>query len=162
MQSHELLREVFKETSPKQVADDLSLSLSMIYKWAQPSEEGGSGALNPLDRIEQLLQCTKDERIAQWVAERAGGFYIENPEAHWPHPFFLIPATNEVVQEFADLLSVVAMAASDNHISRKESETIRGRWEKLKSLTEGFVQCCEQGNFRKLGEALAHEVGKPK
>ena len=66
------------------------------------------------------------------------------------------------VQEFADLLSVVAMAAADNHISKKESEAIRGRWEKLKSLTEGFVQCCEQGNFRKLGEVLAKDDGKSK
>jgi len=32
MQSHELLREVFQQTSAKQVAADLDLSLSTIYK----------------------------------------------------------------------------------------------------------------------------------
>ena len=81
MQSHELLREVFQETSPKQVADDLSLSLSMIYKWAQPSDEGGSGTQNPLDRIEQLLQCTKDDRVAQWVAQESDIYFMDEPFA---------------------------------------------------------------------------------
>ncbi len=35
MQSHELLREVIQKTSAKQVASDLNLSQSMIYKWAE-------------------------------------------------------------------------------------------------------------------------------
>ena len=57
MQSHEILREVFQQCSPKQVAADLGLSLSMIYKWAEPADvETGSGSTNPLDRIEALLQ----------------------------------------------------------------------------------------------------------
>ena len=38
MQSHELLREVFQKCSPKQVAAELGLSLSMIYKWAEPAD----------------------------------------------------------------------------------------------------------------------------
>ena len=57
MHSHELLREIFQRASPKQVAADLSLSLSMIYKWAEPPDEAaGSGTVNPLDRIEALLR----------------------------------------------------------------------------------------------------------
>ena len=52
-----------------------------------------------------------------------------------------------LVQEFADLLSVVALAATDNHITPPEARTIRARWEELKSVTEGFVHCCENGNF---------------
>ncbi len=160
MKSYELLRDVFKVTSPKKVADDMNLSLSMIYKWAQPPEaENGSGTINPLDRMEQLIQSTQDARVAQWVSERAGGFHIDNPESKWPHPFYLIPATNKVVQEFADLLSVVANAASDNHISGDEAATIRKTWERLKSVTEGFVQCCEEGNFGELKDEIT-EAGE--
>ena len=147
MQSHELLREVFDQVNPKEVAEGMNLSLSMIYKWAEPVGEGQSGAINPLDRIEALLRSANDPRIVQWICERAGGFFIRNPSGHWPHPFTLIPATNKIVQEFADLLSVVAAAAGDNHISREESKRIRKRWEQLKSVTEGFVHCCEVGNF---------------
>jgi hypothetical protein len=153
MQSHELLREVFQKCSPKQVAANLGLSLSMIYKWAEPGDTAiGSGSSNPLDRIDALLGCTNDRRIVQWICERAGGFFILNPKTTKPHPSYLIPATNEIVQEFADLLAVVASAAADNQITQQEAKQIRARWEELKSVTETFVVCCEEGNFRTLRE----------
>lgn len=153
MHSHEILREVFQTCSPKQVAAELGLSLSMIYKWAEPPEpDAGSGSTNPLDRIEALLRCTSDRRLVQWICERAGGFFIVNPKAVRPHPPYLIPATNAIVQEFADLLAVIATAAADNEINHKEAEKIRARWEELKSVTEGFVACCEEGNFVALKE----------
>ncbi len=163
MQSHELLREVFDRTSVKQVAADLGLSLSMVYKWAEPDDGTGSGAVNPLDRIETLVRTTGDERLVQWVCERAGGFFIKNPKTNWPHPHFLIPATNRIVQEFADLLAVVATAAGDNYISKEESRKIRERWEELKSVTEGFVRCCEDGNFSRLrdGPGVRPAGGNP-
>jgi len=153
MQSHEILREVFQQCSPKQVAAELGLSISMIYKWAEPPDAAaGSGSINPLDRIEALLRCTNDRRLVQWICQRAGGFFILNPKTNKPHPSFLIPATNEIVQEFADLLAVIASAAADNQITRKEAEQIRGRWEELKTVTESFVACCEEGNFAPLRE----------
>src|SRR5215472_4083360 len=153
MQSHELLREVFQKCSPKQVAAKLGLSLSMIYKWAEPADTtAGSGSTNPLDRIDALLKCTQDRRLVQWICQRAGGFFILNPKTNKPHPSFLIPATNEIVQEFADLLAVIATAAADNLITAKEASTIRERWEELKSVTEGFVACCEGGNFSVMKE----------
>jgi hypothetical protein len=151
MQSHEVLREVFQQCSPKQVASELGLSLSMIYKWAEPPDESaGSGSTNPLDRIDALLRCTNDRRLVQWICQRAGGFFVLNPKLSKPHPSFLIPATNEIVQEFADLLAVVAAAAADNHITSTEAKQIRARWEKLKSVTETFVSCCEEGSFQPL------------
>ena len=169
MQSHELLREVLQQTSAKQVAADLGLSLSMIYKWAEPPApgysaappdegnsgaakriEGGSGTVNPLDRIEALIRSTNDLRLVQWICQHAGGFFILNPKTNKPHPDYLIPATNEIVQEFADLLAVIATAAADNQITAKEAASIRARWEELKSVTEGFVACCEEGNFATL------------
>jgi hypothetical protein len=155
MQSHELLHEVFQKTSAKQISAELGLSLSMIYKWAEPDDGTGSGTVNPLDRIEALLRCTKDPRLIQWICQRAGGFFIRNPKTDKPHPAFLIPATNEIVQEFADLLAVIATAAADNQITQKEAEAIRARWEELKSVTESFVVCCEEGNFTAMKEKHA-------
>lgn len=151
MQSHELLREVFQKCSAKQVASELGLSLSMIYKWAEPPEApAGSGTANPLDRIDALQRITGDPRIVQWLCQRSGGFFIKNPTTHNAQPEFLIPATNEIIQEFADLLAVIANAVADNQITQEEAKDIRGRWEELKSVTEGFVCCCESGNFRPL------------
>jgi len=144
---------VFQECSPKQVAAELGLSLSMIYKWAEPGDPAaGSGSTNPLDRIDALIRCTNDPRLVQWICQRAGGVFIHNPKTTNPHPSYLIPATNEIVQEFADLLAVIAAAAADNQITETESKQIRARWEELKSVTEGFVACCEQGNFRPMKE----------
>ncbi len=76
---------------------------------------------NPLDRIEALLKSTGDHRLVQWICERAGGFFIVNPKST-PHPHHLIPATNQIVQEFADLLHVIAGATSDEHISSPEAK----------------------------------------
>ena len=153
VQSHEVLREVLQSTSAKQIAADLNLSLSLIYKWAEPpNPDAGSGSSNPLDRIDQLVQSTKDLRIVHWICQRSGGFFIKNPKTVNAHPEFLIPATNSIVQEFADLLAVIAAAAADNSIDANEARTIRKRWETLKSVTENFVACCEDGNFTKLKE----------
>src|SRR6267154_4097413 len=153
MHSHEVLRDVFQQCSPKQVSAELGLSLSMIYKWAEPPDaSAGSGSTNPLDRIDALLYCTNDRRLVQWICQRAGGFFILNPKTTRPHPSYLIPATNEIVQEFADLLAVIATAAADNQLTQKESHQIRARWEELKSVTESFVACCEEGNFSALKE----------
>jgi hypothetical protein len=147
MQSYELLREVFKAKPPKQVAEDIGLSTSVLYKWAEPPESAfGSGIDNPLDRVEALLQSTGDQRIAQWVCRRANGFFIQNPKSI-PPPHYLIPATNQIVQEFADLLHVIARAAHDNEVTSEEAKQIRARWEDLKSVTEGFVKSCEKGDF---------------
>lgn len=157
MQSHELLKEVLKKTSAKQIAGDLGLSLSLIYKWAEPpSDDSGSGANNPLDRIDQLLRITGDRRIAQWVCERAGGFYIANPQPKTPPA--LIPATNDIVQEFADMLGVIATAAADQQITKDEAKSIRQRWEELKTVTEGFVRTAELGNF---GDGKSEVSTKP-
>lgn len=148
MDSHEVMREVLKRTSAKQIAADLQLSLSLIYKWAEPVEDAtSSGASNPLDRVGQLIRATKDVRIAQWVSEQAGGFFIRNPR-NLPPTRPLIPATNDIVQEFADMLATIAVASSDNVITTEEAKKIRARWEELKSVTESFVQSAEEGNFR--------------
>jgi len=161
MQSHELLREVFEKKSPKQVAADLGLSPSMIYKWAEPADKAaGSGIGNPLDRIEALLASTGDHRLVQWICQRAGGFFIQNPR-NTPHPHQLIPATNQIVQEFADLLAVIATATANEKITPAEAKEIRARWEELKTVTEGFVVGCEEGDFSPLKNHAARRTTPP-
>lgn len=145
MDAYELMREVLKRTSAKQIAADMGLSLSLIYKWAEPAD-GDSGANSPLDRVGQLVRITRDVRIAQWVCERAGGFYIRNPH-NFPPGGSLIPVTNDIVQEFADMLATIATSAADDTVTKDEAKKIRARWEELKSVTEGFVKAAEAGSF---------------
>src|SRR3954469_13032817 len=147
MHSHEVMRQVLKKTSAKQIAAEMALSLSLIYKWAEPPEDdSGSGANSPLDRVGQLIRITQDTRIAQWVCEQANGFYIRNPN-NLPPGQPLIPITNDIVQEFADMLATIAISSADSVITKEEAKTIRARWEELKSVTEGFVHAAEKGSF---------------
>ena len=148
MEAHEVMREILKRVSAKQIAAEMGLSLSLIYKWSEPPEDdSGSGASSPLDRVGQLVRISQDVRIAQWVCEQAGGFYIRNPQDVAPgRP--LIPLTNDIVQEFADMLATIATSAADDTITKEEAKNIRARWEELKTVTEGFVRAAEAGAFR--------------
>lgn len=134
MESHNLLREVFKETSPKQIAEDMGLSLSLIYKWSQAPGEDSSGTTNPLDRMASLIESTEDLRLIQWLCRKKNGFFVASPEKEKVISQNLMPATNLIVQEFADLLSVVACAATDNHVNEAEAARIRKRWKNSRPL----------------------------
>ena len=73
MESHEIIKEAFEETSPKEIAAELGVSLSLVYKWAQPNTELGSGSRNPLDRVAELVRITKNPKLVQWLCHQAGG-----------------------------------------------------------------------------------------
>lgn len=147
MDSHDVIRKAFKNRGPKEVAAEMGLSLSLVYKWAQPSSETGSGSRNPLDRVDQLRKLTHDMGIIEWLCQQAGGYFVRNPKSFCEEGFEVVPATNEIVQQFADLLSTISKAAVDNSITDDESEEIRAVWEHLKGFTEGFIRCCEEGDF---------------
>ena len=151
MESHEVLREAFQKTSPKEIAAELGLSLSLVYKWSQPGNGKGSGVDNPLDRVAQLTRLTKNPHLIEWLCHEAGGYFVRNPR-HEDRPEHkdVFPATNEIIQQFADLLESITNAAADHTISKQESQRIRRLWNELKTFTEGFVRCCEEGNFEKL------------
>ena len=150
MESHEVLKDAFEKTSPIEVAAALGVSLSLVYKWAQPNTELGSGSRNPLDRIMEVLRLTQDPRIIQWLCQSAGGYFVRNPKSSCKQGFEVVPSTNEIVQQFADLLSIITRASLDNSITPDESEQIRRCWDNLKSFTEGFVKCCEEGDFEQI------------
>ena len=160
MESHEVLKEAFEKTSPKAIAAELGVSLSLVYKWAQPNTELGSGSRNPLDRILEVLRLTSDPRIVQWLCQQSGGYFVRNPESFCEKGHEVVPSTNEIVQQFADLLSIITKAALDNSITADESAQIRRCWDELKSYTEGFVQCCEEGDFEHIDLERAARHGK--
>ena len=150
---HELLREVFRDHGPKQVADALGVSLSLVYKWAE--DPAGSGSPNPLERIGDLIRITGDPRLIQWLCQQGGGFFVRNVR-NTGHGYEMTPATNEIVQQFADLLAVISQAAMDMVITDEESRDIREVWERLKCFTEGFVHACENGDFSAIQAAACN------
>jgi hypothetical protein len=153
-------------TSPKEIASEMGVSLSLVYKWAQPSTETGSGSKNPLDRAKQLIELTHEQKIVEWLCQQAGGYFVRNPRSAAESNYDVVPATHEIVQQFAGLLAVIAQAALDNRITPEESGEIRGVWDSLKAYAEGFVRCCEEGDFewikQNLGEIPVRKASRPR
>lgn len=147
MESHEVLRNAFAKTSPKAVASDLGISLSLVYKWAEKQSEDGSGSRNPLDRLMKIIELSGDLRIIEWLCQQTGGYFVRNPKSSCQKGFQVLPATNEIVSQFSALLQQISVAALDHSISKKEAKEIRECWDKLKSYAEGFVRCCEEGDY---------------
>jgi transposase-like protein len=154
MDSQEILRNVIKKAGAKNIAATLGLSQSLVYKWTHGESALTDGVTNPLERIAQLFDLSQDEQLLQWLSQRAGGYFVRNPPSTCKKGFEVVPATQEIVQQFADLLGSISEAASDNTITEKEAALIRESWDELKRHTEGFVRCCEEGDFANLQEWL--------
>ncbi len=153
MLSHELLRAILEDFGTKRAAAALDVSESLLYKWSEPRGVDRSGTTNPLDRVADLLKTTGDARIASWVCEKAGGYFVVNADPKdTPASRQLAPASSRVFQQFAGMLAVVANSVEDNYVSKAEAKAIRAEWEELKSLVEGFVASCEQGKLNPLAE----------
>lgn len=150
MESHEVLRKAFAKTSPKAVAAELGVSLSLVYKWAEKQSEDGSGSRNPLDRLLKIIELCEDPCIVEWLCQQRGGYYVRNPKSSCEKGYEVLPATNEIVGQFSGLLSQISTAALDHSITADEAKEIRECWDKLKSYTEGFVCCCEEGDYEQM------------
>ena len=162
MESHEVLKNSFERTSPKLIASELGVSLSLVYKWAQEQSDTGSGSRNPLDRILEILRLTADHRIVEWLCHQCGGYFVRNPPSNCEEGFEVLPATSEIVTQFGDLLHRISESALDNSITQDEAEAIRRDWDKLKCYAEGFVRCCEEGDFETIAKAETPAKEEPK
>lgn len=162
MKSHEVLKQAFDKSSPKAIASELGVSLSLVYKWAQEQSESGSGSRNPLDRLLEIVESTGHIQLIEWLCERTGGYYVKNPDSICDGSYQVLPATNEIVGQFSGLLARISQAALDNSITPDEAEDIRQSWDKLKSYAEGFVCCCEEGNFELMQQEEETPTDKPR
>lgn len=162
MESHEILKRAFGNTSPKAIAAELGVSLSLVYKWAQEQSETGSGSRNPLDRLLEIIKLTNDPRIVEWLCQKSDGYFVRNPESQCTEGFEVLPATSEILDQFSGLLHRISQAALDNSITPDEAAEIRNQWDKLKCYAEGFVRCCEEGDFEAIPEPLPPEDPKSK
>jgi len=159
MDSHEVLRQALQKTTPKAVAADLGVSLSLVYKWTErPNDD--SGSKNPLDRLLQIIQLSGDAGIVEWLCREQGGSFVRDPDVSGHQIDHVLPATQEILGQFSDLLSRISHAAMDHSVTRDEAVDIRLRWDKLKSFAEAFVRACENGDFRNMPRALVPPAKK--
>ncbi|MES2997489.1 MAG: hypothetical protein V4733_11830 [Verrucomicrobiota bacterium] len=150
MDSHEVLREAFQKTTPKAVAAELGVSLSLVYKWTEPPAEDGSGSRNPLDRLKSIVDLSGDNGIVEWLCRNQGGHFVKDPEIGGERISHILPATQEIIGHFSDLLTEISDAADDHTVTRAEAKEIRRCWDRLKSYAEAFVRTCERGEFQEM------------
>lgn len=150
MESYEVLRAALQKTTPKAVAAELGVSLSLVYKWAETPSEFGSGSKNPLDRLMQIIELSGDTGIVEWLCRQQRGHFVKDPDVSHQEIEHVLPATQEIIGQFSDLLGRISDAAVDHSVSKKEADEIREVWDKLKSYAEGFVRACENGDFKNM------------
>ena len=148
MESHEVLRLALRKTTPKAVAAELGVSLSLVYKWAEKPSETGSGSRNPLDRLMEIIELSGDAGIIEWLCRNNGGYFVRDPDVSVRELDHVLPATQEIIGQFSDLLNEISDAADDHSVSEDEADNIRHCWDRLKSYAEGFVRDCENGEFK--------------
>ena len=148
MESHEVLKRAMRKTTPKAVAAELGVSLSLVYKWAEKPTDFGSGSRNPLDRLLQIIELSGDTGIVEWLCRQQGGHFVIDPDVSGHQMNHILPATQEIIGQFSDLLNEISDAADDLSVTREEAVAIRQVWDKLKSYGEGFVRSCERGDYK--------------
>jgi hypothetical protein len=155
MKSYEVIRQAVDEPGVKAVAGALKVSPALVYKWCEPPPAGDdpdqSGAKNPLDRVREMFELTKDIRLIRWLCNQAGGFFCANPvpELRKPTGESVFQETQAMMRDFSELLDAVTEAVDDDSsISEQEAVTIRQKWEDLKATAERFALECEHGRYR--------------
>ena len=148
MKSYELLDEVVRVVGAKQVAADLNLSTSLVYKWCAPPDMD-SGALNPLERIVQLCKSTRSTRPIEWVCQQLAGYFVANLDVEpVSTDAEILHETQELLSRFSAVLHTLSESiATDGIIDVIEAARIRETWCQLQSRGEAFVRSCEGGVF---------------
>lgn len=152
MESHEVLKRALQKTTPKAVAAELGVSLSLVYKWAEQPTDFGSGSKNPLDRLLQIIELSGDTGIVEWLCRQQGGHFVVDPDVTGHQVAHVLPATQEIISHFSDLLNEISDAADDHSVTKQEAVAIRQCWDKLKSYAEGFVRACEKGDYKNMSQ----------
>jgi hypothetical protein len=157
MKSYDVIRQAVEEPGVKAVAGALKVSPALVYKWCEPPAEAAdpdqSGAKNPLDRVREMYELTRDIRLVRWLCNQADGFFCANPmkkdEVRKKPDEMIFNETRGMVRDFSELLDAVTEAVDDDPgIDSDEAVEIRQRWEDLKACVERFVIGCERGHYQ--------------
>lgn len=148
MESHDVLRNALRKTTPKAVAAELGVSLSLVYKWAEKPAGEGTGSKNPLDRLQQIIELSGDTGIVEWLCSKQGGHFVKDPDVSHVQVDHVLAATQEIIRHFSDLLNQISDATEDHSVTKSEASDIRRQWDRLKSHAEAFVRACENGDFQ--------------
>lgn len=138
MQSYEALQKAI-DRKTREHAKRLGLSLSTVNKWQEPADDyTDSGALNPLDRIERIIETalilgTPQEHAfapMHYLDVRFGRVCVDHVPTS-PEKNNTTEALLQAIKEFGELASVASAALEDGRLTRKEARDIMTEWEDL-------------------------------
>lgn len=131
-------------------ARKLGVSTSLVNKWQEPSTDfTDSGALNPLDRIETIIEESQRQKNADafaplhYLAERFGLVIIGEVKG----PVCLNDLTAELLstsKEFGELAASASKALKDNRLTSAEIKTIKKEGWELIRQTASFLRLIEE------------------
>lgn len=144
MKSHEAIQKAINGKTVEH-AKRLGKSISLLSKWQEPNVDyTDSGAYNPLDRIEAIVETSLNHGNSfeaatapiKYLEERFGIIGIVLSKN--------IPDMNEVsrelletVQEFGQLAEAASKALADGHITPQEYIRIEKEgWDLIRQVTE--------------------------
>lgn len=147
MESHDIVKKLLKKVSAKHVAQELGVSLSLVYKWAE-APIVGSGTSNPLDRIEVLTRLAGDMAPIEWLCSRFDGAFVKQlTEDEFTSEDIVYRVSNILIELGHVLGEFSSSTGAIDKVSPAKSKEIRIRWEKAKSAIESFLKAAERGHF---------------
>ncbi|MDF9826571.1 hypothetical protein M2103_000975 [Ereboglobus sp. PH5-5] len=152
MESHDIVKELLKRVPAKHVAQELGVSLSLVYKWAE-APIVGSGTSNPLDRIEVLTRLAGDMAPLEWLCSRFEGTFVKRPTEEITTEDFLYRISRIIIELGHVLGEFSESDGSIELVSASKAQDVRLRWEKAKATIESFLIAAEQGQFSKTARA---------
>lgn len=135
-------------------AKRLRLSTSLIYKWMQPCiDYSDSGALNPLDRLETLIETAlrlnarREDALAplQYLNEHFGLIAFPRPQSQQT----ITEISQELlktISEFGELSKISSEALEDRVLTNDEVQKINVEGWRLLRQTAAFLQSVKEGN----------------
>jgi hypothetical protein len=126
-----------------EVAKKLHLSTSLIRKWQEPTADfDDSGAYNPLDRIEEIIDTAKKCKVSeedalapiQYLAEKYNLIIIPIPKTT-EKPSEIQKELLKTISEFGELAKAASSALLDGKLTRSEIREIeREAWELIRQV----------------------------
>jgi len=143
MKSHEAIQRSIASKTVEH-AKRLRMSTSMVNKWQEPSADfTDSGALNPLDRIEIVMETAislgtpREEALApiQYLAERFNIITIPVPKKTSIAMEALSKELLRAITEFGELSQEASKSMCDDRITRREADRIeKEAWDLIRQV----------------------------
>lgn len=148
MQSHDIVKGLLRRVTTKHVAQELGVSLSLVYKWAE-APVVGSGTSNPLDRVEVLTRLSDDMAPLEWLCARFGGVFIK-PSAESPGMEDFEHSISRIIVELGLVIAALPIPdGEDGPAADVDAKKVRLCWERAKFVIEAFLFSAERGRFSK-------------